>query len=368
MKHALQTFCSAQILTAASLMLVFSGPAPATAAAGPQVVMRSLIMNVDNKDHYWADPNKDAVTSKPAWLPHSDFLYFLLEGPYSGGKLSMEFLKPDGKTWLTTECTPEASSLTDGQVTDVSCNNFLDKQAIPTTGLFTFKIHLDQGGTRTDLVKGRFKIVPYQDKESKQMQFGIDEDWRVPIGAVSLNDMTEPSQPTFDAFFWFKQRDLDFEQLKATLYLDGKPVGVNTDEYQNANLVKSRKNLSQPADHKQDLSYELWKFHFEDVRGSLTNDSDNPEGKWYVLAQHPGHYELKVTYGGKLVRNARFNVGADGKISAPGLAEKDGYGNRRILVPTQISGDLDFPWDKAAYQTEFYYGNPGPQSSGILAP
>ena len=113
---------------------------------------------------------------------------------------------------------------------------------------------------------------------------------------------------------------------------------------------------------------ELWKMSFENVHGWVEDpDSYNTEG-WHTLADHPGQYELRIKYKGELVRTASFSVGSDGKIVAAGSAEKDSNGNTRILIPVKVSGKLDYAWDKAAYKTEVYYGNPGSELLSVITP
>jgi len=40
-------------------------------------------------------------------------------------------------------------------------------------------------------------------------------------------------------------------------------------------------------------------------------------------------------------------------------------GTLRVVVPAQIIGDLDGQWDRNAYKTDAFYGNP---LSGFVAP
>lgn len=358
------------VLSLAGLGLFGTTFLPAWAHSGPKVVHRSLILNVEDTERYWPDPKKDPVVGKSAWIPKQDNLHFVLEGPMDGGgKLWMEFIKSDGKSWIQTECTP-TDSLDNGQVADVNCNTIEPQKAILDTGNFGFKIHYDNAskGIHTELFKGNFKVGTYLNKETKKPNFYINEDWRVPTGYVSLDVAAEPDAPTFRAYFWFKHRDLNFEKLTAQLFYNGKAVGSNTAENNFAENISDRKTYAEPVDAKQDYSYQLWKFVFANVRGKLENPDSYEGSNLFVLNKNPGNYELKVMYGGKLVRTAAFSVGSNGKIAAPGSVEKDSNGNQRFLIPTKVMGDVDLVWDKNAYKTDVYYGNPSPLTSGILAP
>jgi hypothetical protein len=41
-----------------------------------------------------------------------------------------------------------------------------------------------------------------------------------------------------------------------------------------------------------------------------------------------------------------------------GIATANKLGSNRVIVPVQIIGDQDGAWDKTAWKTEAFYGNP----------
>jgi hypothetical protein len=41
-----------------------------------------------------------------------------------------------------------------------------------------------------------------------------------------------------------------------------------------------------------------------------------------------------------------------------GIASSNQLGSDRVIVPVQIIGDQDGMWNKTAWQTEGFYGNP----------
>ncbi|PYS58264.1 MAG: hypothetical protein DMF74_24205 [Acidobacteria bacterium] len=59
-----------------------------------------------------------------------------------------------------------------------------------------------------------------------------------------------------------------------------------------------------------------------------------------------------------MVRSIKFAVDADGKITDNGIATSNKFGNNRIIVPVQVLGDSDGQWDKNAWKTDAFYGNP----------
>jgi hypothetical protein len=75
------------------------------------------------------------------------------------------------------------------------------------------------------------------------------------------------------------------------------------------------------------------------------------------MDKNPGEYELKVLWNNKLARSVKFTVPAGGKLDT-GLAASNKLGTDRLIVPVQIIGDQDGAWDKAAWRTDAFYGNP----------
>ena len=277
----------------ASLSLFGTLLGPVSAQTVPKFVQRSMILNLDDLDYHWSGPNLDKVVEKSTWIPKQDALHFVVEGPMSeGGKFSMEFLKPDGKTWIQTVCFGP-DSLSEGQVADVNCNTIDAKKGIFETGNISFKVHYENesDGVKTDLFKGHVKVGSYTTKDTKKPHYYLSEDWRVPLAYVALDSASEPGSPEMKAYFWFKNRDVDFNKLVGELVYNGKVVALNTDGTNFANLINDRRTSSEPQDHKLDFSYQLWKFSFNHVRGKV-DDPDSSDSEWHVLAQNPGNYEI----------------------------------------------------------------------------
>ncbi|MEZ0370885.1 MAG: hypothetical protein ACAI44_17465 [Candidatus Sericytochromatia bacterium] len=358
------------LMSLVTLALAAGSFVPSQAQSGPKVIQRSVIMNTNDHGNYWPDPNKEPIYGKAAWTPNNLNLNFLVEGPLGpGSKLSMEFLKPDGKPWVSVNCmTPELEA---GQVASIEeCDDIDEKKALPVTGMIGMLIRLknELEGTNTVLYKGRLKVGTYTAKIGKTVQHFIDEDWRLPTAYVTIDRGHDEYVPPLIAYFWFKGRNISSGDLVAYLYHNGKQIAINTDNNGSAQQIVERNANLEPGDPKKDYSYQLWNFYFTSVRGWAQNASNYNLDVWHMLDRNPGNYEIKVLRKGKLARVASFSVGGDGKIVAPGSVELDGANNDRILIPTKVVGDTDGAWDKAAYKTEIYYGNPGPGTSGILAP
>jgi hypothetical protein len=87
-------------------------------------------------------------------------------------------------------------------------------------------------------------------------------------------------------------------------------------------------------------------------------------GPAYQLDKNPGEYEFKLLWNNHLARSIKFTVGPGGKIDN-GLAAANKLGSDRVIIPVTILGDQDGAWDKAAWRTDAFYGNP---LTGFTAP
>lgn len=70
-----------------------------------------------------------------------------------------------------------------------------------------------------------------------------------------------------------------------------------------------------------------------------------------------GEYEFKVLWNNRLARSIKFTVGPDGKFDDR-IATANRLGSERAVVAVQIIGDQDGQWDRAAWKTDAFYGNP----------
>jgi hypothetical protein len=88
-----------------------------------------------------------------------------------------------------------------------------------------------------------------------------------------------------------------------------------------------------------------------------TGEKPGMFGEIYTMDKNPGDYELKVLWQNHLARSLKFKVGPDGKYVST-LATANKLGSDRAIFPVQLIGDQDGKWDKNAYKTDAYYGNP----------
>jgi hypothetical protein len=76
---------------------------------------------------------------------------------------------------------------------------------------------------------------------------------------------------------------------------------------------------------------------------------------------NPGEYEIKVLWNDELSRSIKFSVGAGGDFASgvPLLYKvRDEDRLPGVIVPVAILDAQDGPWNKNAWKTEAFYGNP----------
>ena len=84
-------------------------------------------------------------------------------------------------------------------------------------------------------------------------------------------------------------------------------------------------------------------------------NADNPGA--HAVSEKPGEYEVKVLRKQRLARSLKFAVGPDGNLVNNGFAASIGLPWINF-VPVAILDDQDGPWDKSAWKTDAFYGNP----------
>lgn len=71
-----------------------------------------------------------------------------------------------------------------------------------------------------------------------------------------------------------------------------------------------------------------------------------------------GKPEVKILFKGRLIRSLKFAVDAEGKLVDNRIAGANELGSDRVIVPVQVIGDFDGSWNRTAWKTAAFYGNP----------
>ena len=316
-------------LLLALFFLLSAASTLARAQDEPTIVKDSLQV----KAHTHADGPAGRHGDLPAWVPVIDFR--VNEPIPSGSRIWVEFSYPGKKGWLTGDCSSGAEF---GGSSPWHCPadyNFTKEKSIRFLGPVDFAIHLSNEllGTNTVLFRGKAKVgkEPLKNKNNPTFfQYYVDEDWRVPIG--------------------YLRRDRNDRTLNIEMWFRGSPGEVSPHLFHGGKEVAKGINcggaLFEPAE------YQWWHVNCEFFAG----DDE-------VKELNPGEYEIKVLQQGRLTRAAKFTVAADGSYDN-GIASANKLGSAKVIVPFKILVD-HAPWNKLAWKTEAFYGNP---LTGFTAP
>src|SRR5581483_2972062 len=247
---------------------------------------------------------------------------------------------PGKKTWLKLDC--PTSEVEAGRSFDSECNGS-DKDITPYAGPVDFAIKLRNELTSTNAVlfSGKAKVQKgAPTKGTDAVDYWVDEDWRIPIGYVSFQQDNSHGNDTFlTVGFWIRGNPPNVE---AHLFYKGKDLAKWKQAGNGATEYK-------PANHQ----WGLYEAMFLGVYPTANDDGYDPK---FNVSANPGEYEMKALVNGHLARTIKFTVGADGKLDLA-LAKSNKLGSDKAIVPVQVIGGAE-PYDKGAYKTGAFYGNP----------
>jgi len=271
----------------------------------------------------------DLRGTPPSWSPT---IQFRVNGPLAdGSRLWAEASFPGKTKWRTGDCY-RLITLTNGW----ECLGQSDAEAVRFTGLVDFAIHISNElqGTNITLFQGKAKVAktpPRFKGQPNSFEYYVDDDWRVPIGYLSHGR-------TLQIEMWFRGKP---GTVQPFLFFQGKQVAKG-ENCGGANF--------EPA------TYVWWPVDCEFF-------GEGSEDVAEKLSQAPGEYEIKVLQESRLTRTGKFTVGPDGSFDN-GIASANKLGSNKVIVPFKVTVDLA-PWDKLAWKTGAFYGNP---LTGFTAP
>jgi hypothetical protein len=331
---------------------------------GEKPVVNWLTVEISTDQwQFWVDKPGGVQWSLWKWTPIVDFWVC---GPIpQGARLFCEWWKPDDKPWVRSSF-PTSAIKAGEELHCRTSRDGMEKFAITPVGSCPFNIGYAQpGAPDTILFMGRAKFKRYHcgpDTPNCKDQWAVyaDQDWKLPIGYlysprvyVDGAMVRDLDQSNLELALWFAQDDMKLQPMEAHLYCDGKEV-----------VVGERKpdwwgqtTVSAPQEGER-CAYNQYIFRFGGVVGMAKDPESVKEPGEYLLARHPGEYEARVMVGGVVVRTVKFTVGEDGKIVDNTAAWKAKLGVWWMPLAVAVSGKVDRAWDKAAWKTGMFWGNP----------
>lgn len=313
-----------------------------------------------------------------SWLPR---LNLRVNGPVaSGSQIYAEFTAPGGTAWKFDCKTEETRAGHWWQVEDCGGRDALgEDKGVTYTGPvnFTIKMRNELMGGDMTLFTGKFKVAKVHSNETgpdyvNHFVYYVDHDWNLPIGYMFLepDDVYEWKKPTLSFAFWART-ELN-GQFEPHLFHGGKEVGKMMYEGEEVGKPSCGTNEveNNPTHITEPHGQFIWtrmRCNFPNIKAWNRTGEENKTmfGPLYLLSENAGDYEIKIIYKGHLVRSIKFAVDSEGKIVDNGIGTSNKLGNSRVVVPVQVLGDSDGPWDRNAWKTDAFYGNP---LTGFTAP
>jgi len=327
-----------------------------------------------NRWQSWVDQPGGDQASVWKWTPCLDFM---VTGPLADGcQLFCGWFMPDGKGWVRSAFTTPA--LNAGDL--LRCRTSLDGMepfAISQTGVFSFGIGFTRPGQEDAILfRGEAKINRFHvgndlPKFKDDFTYYAEQDWKLPLGYLycptmhvaatvgATMDVLDESDLHFGC--WFAQDDDALRELEAHLYRNGQEI-VLPEMHE---PIADGYEVLPSSDGTERCTYTRLDFVFCGVVGMAKEPDKVDEPRRYLLAKHPGEYEIRLVLNGQVVRTAKFTVGQDGKIVDETGAWKQALGTPRMPLPVTVLGTADRPWSKEAWKTDAFWGHP---LQGFTAP
>jgi len=303
-----------------------------------------------------------------SWIPKMEFR---VNGPIaSGNQLYAEFSIPGAGPWVKFDC--QTGEIEKGRWWKTECGgrDIPEDKGSTYTGSVTFNIKMrnELAGTDATLFTGKMKVAKAHSNESgpkfvNHYVYYVDHDWNLPIGYVYYvaDELKGMERPTLDVSFWIRGDAVNFQPH---LFYQGKEVGKMFYQGEEIGKAGCESDIENGTTHYVDDSLPQkarWArvvCRMTNVRGwDKTGEEPGMFGPLYTLAGHPGEYEFKLLWNNHLARSIKFTVAPDGKFDN-GIATANQLGSNRTIVAVQIIGDQDGQWNRAAWKTDAFYGNP----------
>ena len=299
-----------------------------------------------------------------SWVPR---MTYRVNGPVaSGSQLYVEFNLPTGP-WVKFDCSTDTVQPGYWWKTECGGRDIPEDKGSLYTGVVNFNIKLrnELNGSDSTLFSGKMKVSKAHSNEAgpkaaNKWVYFIDHDWNLPIGYVYLTpaDVFGWKFPDFHVSFWVRG---DAYKFDPHLFYQGKEVGKSfLSDGTEVGRASCEAVIENNTTHyvedafPQKAKWARVECDFPNIKGSNTT-GEQPD--FFTLAKNPGEYEFKLLWNNKLARSMKFTVQPGGKFDN-GIASSNKLGSDRVIVPVQIIGDQDGTWNRTAWKTDAFYGNP----------
>ncbi|MDX6614099.1 MAG: hypothetical protein QOD75_3285 [Blastocatellia bacterium] len=332
-------------------------PQQAVAGSGALAVLKHLVtVNTRTVTSYKGDG------STYSWTP---VVTFDTNGNIpSGAQYYAVVSLPGGAPWVEMDCTWVSGNYK----SYYQCGgpNVPEEKGTTATGVFPFAIKMrnELKGIDQTLFTGKVKIEKAPDENgtpaerAKKSFFFPNMDWALPIGYVYYS----PADNHLYTAFWVRGSTY---KVEPHLFYQGKEIGLEGKPSCNDRMEVGDAYIRtvKPAP--------LWKLVECEMRSdAMVKD----KGEQFAIPIHylmsnPGAYEIKVLWNDELSRSIKFTVGAGGDFAGGvpllyRVRDRDGDRESGVIVPVAILDAQDGPWNKAAWKTDAFYGNPPPGFTG----
>lgn len=313
-----------------SLMIAFASKAAATDDA-PTIAKDSIRVKANKNTVY------SASGERQVWLPEIEFR---VNGPIaSGDQLYVQFSLPTKPKWLEFDC--DTREIKKGEWLNVGYKQTdYEKFGVSYAGLagFTIRLRNELLGTNLTLFTGKAQVVKVL-SGPKYFEYHVSDDWTLPIGYVYFKDYTMHDSSSLKVGYWY--RGSHGAEYSCHLFYQGKEIAKDENPGGGRDMSEFKYGMDEC------LFVGVYRTQKE------ADDGDDPK---FSLEKNPGDYEVKVLIVNRLARSIRFSVDANGIVDN-GIATANKLGSDRIIVPVQVIGNQG-PWDKLAWKTGAFYGNP----------
>lgn len=238
------------------------------------------------------------------WHPK---LSVTLLGPVpSAAELVCTFARPNGSPWF--EHRVPAPVLADRQHDAVGLELWQQGVDLDEAGTVAFTLRLVSALDGFDelLHDGRMTVVQLPGEH----RFAVDNDWMLGRSVLSLDTADEPDAPRLRVRM-FVAGEVDVWQLAAYCFRDG--VRLAEGAVETAETFTA--NDGQPSGQEFVIT-------FDGVRGWNNLTASGWGGKWHLLDECDGIYEMRLVQAQRVVGQMAFEV-SEGRVVAPGVVEPD---------------------------------------------